>query len=149
MRMIEALTHGAGQDLLAAWKRAWEARDVDAFLALFIEEADMRPDPFEEPLLGGVAIRAYWNAFAAANVNTELDTERLWVKDRTVLASWHGASTSRRTTERTRNRGFLAFDLDAAGRIVRMRGWPSRRVVGIDSTVKPDPTAPATSQEGA
>lgn len=145
--MSEALTHGAGQDLLKAWKRAWEARDVDAFLALFTEDADFRPDPFADALVGSLAIRGYWNAFAAATVNTELDAERIWVTDRTVLASWHGAMTSRRTAERTRLRGFLAFDLDTEGRIDRLRGWPGERIVGIDSTVKPDPTA--ATREGA
>jgi len=147
--MTEALTLGAGQDLLAAWKRAWQARDVDAFLDLFSDDADMRPDPFEESLLGSVAIRAYWNVFAAERVNAELDAERIWVKDRTVLASWHGATTDRRTAERFRHRGFLVFDLDAAGAITRLRGWPAERMVGIDSTVKPDPGDPAAPQKGA
>ncbi len=146
--MTEALTLGAGQDLLAAWKRAWEARDVDAFMALFAETADFRPDPFEEPLIGTTAIRAHWNDFAARSVHTEFDPERTWVKDRTVLAAWHGAQTLRRTAERVRLRGFLVLDLDAAGRIGRLRGYPQTRVVGIDSTFKPEPD-PAPSQEGA
>jgi len=147
--MTDPLTHGAGQDLLAAWKRAWQARDVDALLALFADDADMRPDPFEESLLGAVAIRAYWNAFAAERVNAELDAQRIWVQDRTVLASWHGATTDRRSAERIRHRGFLAFDLDGAGAIARLRGWPAERVVGIDSTIKPEPGDPAAAQEGA
>ena len=147
--MTEALTHGAGQDLLAAWKRAWEARDVDALVALFVDDGDMRLDPFEEPLVGELALRTHWTAFAERTVHTELDAERIWVRDRTVLASWHGAVTDRRTAERSRIRGFLAFDLDDGGRIVRLRGWPSERVVGIDSTVKLERTAPGATQEGA
>ncbi|MFN8622633.1 MAG: nuclear transport factor 2 family protein [Chloroflexota bacterium] len=137
--MSEALTHGAGQDLLKAWKRAWEARDVDAFVALFREDADFRPDPFEEAFVGAVAIRGYWNDFAARTVHTELDAERIWVVDRSVLASWHGATTLRRTAERTRQRGFLAFDLDPAGLIARLRGWPGERIVGIDRTFRAEP----------
>ena len=146
--MTEALTHGAGQDLLTAWKRAWEARDVDAFVQLFTEDADFRPDPFDEPIVGATAIRAYWNDFAARSANTELDAERLWVQDRTVLAAWHGASTVRTTAERVRHRGFLVFDLDPAGRIARLRGYPGQRAVGIDSRFKPEPV-PAGPQEGA
>jgi len=144
--MTEALTHGAGQDLLVAWKRAWEARDVDAFVALFAEDADARPDPFEESLVGAAAIRAHWNRFAASTAHTELDAERVWVTDRSVLASWHGATTDRQTAQRTRHRGFLAFDLDATGRIARLRGWPAERLVGIDATFSPDPH-PAEPQE--
>lgn len=146
--MTEALTHGAGQDLLAALKRAWEARDVDALVALFADDADIRPDPFENPIVGDTAIRAYWNDFAARTANTELDAERLWVQDRTVLAAWHGAVTLRRTAERVRHRGFLVLDVDAAGRITRLRGYPGERVVGLDSTFKPEP-APDQPQEGA
>ena len=146
--MTEALTHGAGQDLLAAWKRAWEARDVDALLALFTETADMRSDPFVEPSVGANAIRACWNEFAAGTAHAEFDAERIWVHDHTVLASWHGALTDRRSAQRTRLRGFLAFDLDDAGIIVRLRGWPVERVVGIDSTFKPEPE-PAIAQQEA
>lgn len=146
--MTEALTHGAGQDLLAALKRAWEARDVDALVALFTDDADLRPDPFEPSIVGANAIRAYWNDFAARNANTELDAERLWVQERTVLAAWHGATTLRRSAERVRHRGFLVLDLDPAGRIARLRGYPGERIVGIDSTFKPEP-APVPPQEGA
>ena len=69
------------------------------------------------------------------------------VKDRTVLAAWHGARTLRQTAERVRHRGFLVLDLDAEGRISRLRGYAQARVVGIDSTFKPEPV-PAPSQEG-
>lgn len=146
--MTEALTHGAGQDLLAALKRAWEARDVDALVALFTDDADLRPDPFEPSIVGANAIRSYWNDFAARTANTELDAERSWVQDRTVLAAWHGATTLRRSAERVRHRGFLVLDLDPAGRIARLRGYPGERIVGIDSTFKPEP-APEQPQEGA
>jgi hypothetical protein len=145
--MTTALTHGAGQDLLTAWKRAWEARDPDAFLALFADGADMRPDPFEDSLVGELPIRGYWNAFSARSVNAEFDAERIWVQDRMVLASWHGAVTDRRTAERTRLRGFLTLELDAAGHIGRLRGWPLSRVVGIDSTVRPEGPSGAQGEE--
>jgi ketosteroid isomerase-like protein len=148
MGMTEALTHGAGRDLLAAWKLAWEARDVDAFMALFTEDADLRPDPFEEGVAGELAVRDHWNRFAASTVNTEFDAERSWVKDRTVLAAWHGASTLRRTAERVRHRGFMVLDLDGSGRIKRLRGYPQDRIVGIDSTVKPEPEPAAPQEEG-
>jgi ketosteroid isomerase-like protein len=136
--MTEALTHGAGQDLLAAWKRAWEARDVDAFLRLFTDDAEMRLDPFEEPLIGANPIRASWNDFADRYRHTELDAERIWISDHTVLASWHGATTDRTTAERVRHRGFLVFELAPDGRIQRLRGWPGTRAVGTDSTLRPE-----------
>ncbi len=146
--MTEALTHGAGQDLLAAWKRAWEARDVDALVDLFAPDADVRFDPFGSAITDDNGLRDHWNAFAGSTVHTELDAERLWVQGRTVLAAWHGATTLRQTAERVRHRGFLVLDLDPAGRIARLRGYPQERVVGIDGTFRPEP-APGQPQEGA
>jgi uncharacterized protein (TIGR02246 family) len=143
--MTVTVDHAAGQDLLDAWKRAWEGRDPDRFMALFGPDAELRPDPFEPPLAGANAIRAHWNAFAAANVHTEFDAERLWVADGFILASWHGATTDRATAARRRHRGFLAFEIDADGLIERARGWPVTREVGVDSTASPEPV---TAGEG-
>ena len=56
--------------------------------------------------------------------------------------------TSVADAERIRIRGFLVFDVDDAGRITRLRGYPSERSVGIDSTFRPEP-APERSGEGA
>ncbi len=140
--MAQPLVPGDAQSLLEAWKRAWERRDVDAALALFREDAEMRTDPFGEPVVGAMAIRAWWNALVAGNVHLELDAERTWVSGRTVLAAWHGARTDRTNADRIRIRGFLVLDLDDAGRISRLRGWPLERIVGKDSTVRPEPGGP-------
>jgi uncharacterized protein (TIGR02246 family) len=137
--MTVTVGHAAGQDLLDAWKRAWERRDPDGFLALFGTDAELRPDPFEPPLQGANAIREHWNAFAAGNVHTEFDAERIWAADGTVLASWHGATTDRATSARRRHRGFLAFELGPDGLIQRAKGWQLSRDVGIDSTARPEP----------
>ena len=131
------LTPGDGQDLLDAYKRAWERRDPELAVSLFSEDAEYREDPFEEPLRGANAIRAYWNEAAASQVNVEFDAERVWVVGRTVLASWHAAYTRRTTAERVRLRGFMTLELDAAGKVFRFREWWHRREVGVDSTVRP------------
>lgn len=136
--MGATLFPGDGQDLMRAWKRAWEMRDVDAAVALFRDDAEARPDPFEDPVDGAIGIRGWWTRFAARYVHTELDAERVWVSGRSVLASWHGALTDRASAERIRVRGFIVFDLDDEGRIGRWRGWPASRIVGIDSTVRPE-----------
>ena len=144
MPMSSALTHGDGQDVLAAWKRAWERRDPDAAVELFSPGAELRNDPFEEPLVGANAIRAHWNAFAAGSLHAEFDAERIWVVNRTVLASWHAAMTDRGTAERKRLRGFLTLELDDAAHIERARLWTLTRIVGADSTVRPDRAASAS-----
>jgi limonene-1,2-epoxide hydrolase len=131
------LSHGEAQDLLEAYKRAWEARDPDAAVELFSREAEYREDPFEEPLRGANAIRAYWNEAAAAQVHVEFDAERIWVSGRTVLASWHAAFTRRATAQRVRLRGFMTLEVDDHGKVWRFREWWHRRDVGIDGTLAP------------
>jgi ketosteroid isomerase-like protein len=136
---VPTLTPGQGQDLLSAFKRASERRDVDLAVSLFREDAEYRPDPFEPALTGGNAIRAYWNDLAATWVNVEFDAERIWVSGNTVLSSWHSAMTNRNSGQRLRSRGFMTFELDDAGLASRFRQWAVTRQVGIDSTVDPEP----------
>ena len=130
------LTPGDGQDLFARFKRAWEGRDPDAMLELFSKDAEYRIDPFMEPMTGLNAIRDHWNGVVAAQDHIEFDAERVWVVGRTILGSWHVALTERATADRVRVRGFTTMELDDQGRIARMREWPVRKVVGIDSSYK-------------
>ncbi len=132
------LTPGDGQDLLARLKQAAERRDVDLAVAQFRKDAELRSDPFEEPLVGENAIRAAWNAAAAERANVEMDAEQVWVANATVLARWHGAYTRRSDGQRVRQRGFMTIELDDAGLIARMREWTLSREVGLDSTFVPE-----------
>ncbi|MBX3029171.1 MAG: nuclear transport factor 2 family protein [Chloroflexi bacterium] len=142
------LTPGDGQDLLARLKRAAEQRDVDLALAQFREDAELRGDPFEEPLVGANAIRAAWNDAAATRVNVEMDAEQVWAVGTTVLARWHGAYTRRSDAHRIRQRGFLTIELDDAGLIARMREWTLTRDVGIDSSVQAEGDADPGATHG-
>ena len=135
---MPTLTPGDGQDLVDRFKRAWERRDVDAAVALFSDDAEYRVDPFEAPLTGANAIRAYWNDTAAAQTHVEFDAERVWVSGPTVLASWHAAFTRRSTAERVRQRGFMTLELDEAGLVTRFREWSIERTVGVDRTYRPE-----------
>ena len=130
------LTPGDGQDLFASFKRAWEGRDPDAMLELFSDDAEYRIDPFMDPLIGLNAIREHWNGVVAAQDHIEFDAERVWAVGRTILGSWHVALTERATAERVRIRGFSTMEVDDEGRIARMREWPVRQVVGVDSSYR-------------
>ncbi|CAN5494317.1 MAG: nuclear transport factor 2 family protein [Chloroflexi bacterium] len=134
------LTHGDAQDLLESYKQAWEQRDPEQAVALFSEHAEYREEPFEEPLIGANAIRAYWNEAAATQVHVEFDAENIWVRGRTVLASWHAAYTRRSNAERIRLRGFMTLEVDDAGKVWRFREWWHRRTVGTDGTFTPEPS---------
>jgi len=130
---MATFTHGDAQDLLQQYKRAWELRSPDLALELYNRDAEMRLDQFEEPAVGLNAIREIWNDVAASQDHVEFDAERIWVVERTVLASWHAAFTRRSNSERIRIRGFSTFELDAAGLIERQRQWAQSRMVGQDS----------------
>jgi ketosteroid isomerase-like protein len=146
--MPTTYTHGDAQDLLERYKRAWEKRDPDLAMELYREDAEHREDPFREPLVGANAIRERWNAIAENEANVEFDAERIWISGATVLASFHAAYTDRTNAERTRIRGFMTIELDDAGKVARLREWPVTRVVGIDSTFRPDRTARAEPSAG-
>ena len=127
-------THGDAQDLLERYKLAWEKRSPDLALEMYGQDAEVRLDPFDDPQTGPNAIREIWNDVAATQDHVEFDAERIWVVERTVLASWHAAFTRRSNSERVRIRGFSTFELDEAGLIQRQRQWAQSRVVGQDST---------------
>jgi hypothetical protein len=138
---MTVFTHGDAQDLLARYKRAWEQRDVDLALSLFDAGAEFRFDPFEPPLSGVNAIRAWWNATVAAIDNVDFDLERIWLAGETVLASFHAGWTERATAERTRTRGFLTFELGPDGLVRRLRDWSRTKSVGTDTTFRPQGAA--------
>jgi len=134
---MATLTHGDADDLLQAYKRAWERRSPDLALELYSADTEVRIDQFEEPARGLNEVREMWNDVAATQDHVEFDAERVWVVERTVLFSWHAAFTRRSTAERVRIRGFSTFELDDAGLIQRARQWAQARVVGRDSTLRP------------
>lgn len=135
--MPQRLTPGDGQDLLASFKRAWEQRDPEAMLELYRDDAEYRVDPFTPPLVGANAIREHWNRLAAEQIHVEVDAERVWVSERTILASWHAAYTSVATAERMRVRAFSTVELDEAGHILLMRDWRLEQRVGTDRGYEP------------
>jgi ketosteroid isomerase-like protein len=134
---MAGLTHGDAQDLVDRLKRAWEKRDVDAFLDCLADDAELRPDPFAPPVGDRTALRAWANDIAATVVHAEADAEHIWLAGDTVLVAFHGAWTDRRSAARSRVRGMLALELDPARRVRRGRAWALTRNVGSDSTFEP------------
>jgi hypothetical protein len=137
------LTPGDGQDVLARFKRAREARDPDRMLALFAEGAEYRNHPFEPALSGALDIRRHWNSVAAEQATIEFDAERVWVSGRTILSAWHEAYTRRSSGERVRVRAFSTFELDDTGLIARLRSWPTERIVALEEPDRSSSADPA------
>lgn len=122
-----SLDHAAAADLLGAYARAWMAFDGDAWVDLFSEDVEYHEDPFEPPLVGHNAVRAYLLQAAEAQEQVDVTIERHWVVGPTVLAAWHASFVRRPTRERVRLAGFMTLEIDAGARITRFREWWHRR----------------------
>ena len=122
------LTYAAAHDLLEAWRSARATYDGDAFTDLFGEDAELVLDPFEPPLAGHNALRAYLLEAADAERHYDLAIERHWVSGDTALAAWH-ASWNRADDERAKVRqaGFLSAEVGEDGRIGRLKLWTVTR----------------------
>jgi hypothetical protein len=121
--MARESTPGQGQSLLAAYKRAREARDPDAAMAMFSEDIEYRFDPFEPPLRGHLEVRAYWNALVASQTEVEFDAGTVWVVGRTVLCDWHAGYDVTDVDVRIRARGFMTMEVNGKGRVRRVQEW--------------------------
>lgn len=117
------IDYAAAGDLLAAYGRAWEAFDGDAWVSLFTEEAEYHNDPFGPSLVGRNALRAYLLEAAASQRDVEFVIERHWVSGATVLAAWHVSFVRKSTGQLVRLAGFLTMEVAADGRIERFREW--------------------------
>lgn len=118
--MIDYATAG---DLLAAYGRAWESFDGDAWVAIFTSDAEYHEDPFEAPLVGHNALRAYLLDASASQRDVEFTVERHWVSSDTVLAAWHVSFTRRANGRLVRMAGFMTAEVAGDGRIARFREW--------------------------
>ena len=117
------ILYATAGDLLAAYGRAWETFDGDAWVAIFGDEAEYHNDPFGPPLIGRNALRAYLLDAAAAQRDVEFTIERHWVSGSTILAAWHVAFVRQSTGQLVRQAGFLTMEVAGDGRVERFREW--------------------------
>ena len=116
------IDYAAAADLLASFGRAWETFDGDLIVSLFTENAEYHEDPFEPPLVGHNAIRAYWLNAAPSQDQVEFTVERHWVSGDTILAACHASYVERPSGDRVRMKAFFTFEMEN-GRISRFREW--------------------------
>jgi ketosteroid isomerase-like protein len=122
------LDHAAAEDLLERYGRAWESFDGDAWTDLFTDDVEYREDPFEPPIVGQNAVRAYLLDESERQQDVEFTVERHWVSGSTILAAWHASYVGRADRARVRLAGFLTMEIAADGRIARFREWWHRGV---------------------
>ena len=121
------LTYASGHDLLEALVRARVRYEGDPYVDLFAPDAEVRLDPFAPALVGLNALRAYLLEAAGTERDYDLAIERHWVVGDVVLAAWHASWNRRDTDAKVRHAGFLAAEVGADGRIVRLRQWFNAR----------------------
>lgn len=125
------ISYAAGGDLLERYRIAWETFDGDAWVELFAEEVEYHEDPFEPPVVGHDALRAYLLEAAETQEQVEMTVERHWVVGSTVLAAWHASFIRRPGRARVRLAGFMTLDIEDNGRISRFREWWHRRETSV------------------
>jgi len=118
--MIDYATAGA---LLDAYGQAWQDFDGDAWIAIFDDEAEYHEDPFDAPVVGHNALRAYLLDASESQRDVEFTVERHWVSGDTVLAAWHATFTRRASGRLVRMAGFMTAEVAPDGRISRFREW--------------------------
>jgi ketosteroid isomerase-like protein len=119
--------HASAGDLLERYKRAWETFEGDSWTELFTDDAEYLRDPFEPPMVGSNALRAYLLELAETQDQVEMTVERHWVVGATVLAAWHAGYIRVPTRARVRLAGFMTLEIADDGRINRFREWWHRR----------------------
>ena len=115
--------HAAAGDLLDRYGRAWETFDGDAWTDLFTDDVEYHRDPFEPPMVGSNAVRAYLLKLAETEEQVEMTMERHWAVEATVLAAWHASYIELPDRARVRIAGFMTLDVAPDGRIARLREW--------------------------
>ena len=125
------IDHASADDLLDRYRRAWETFDGDAWVELFDEDVEYHEDPFEPPLVGHNAVRAYLLEASAAQDQVEVTIERHWVVGPTILAAWHASFIRRSSRARVRLAGFMTLEIADDGRVRRFREWWHRRETAV------------------
>ena len=121
------MDHASAADLLDRYRHAWETFDGDAWTDLFTADAEYHRDPFDPPLVGSNALRAYLLKLAESQDQVEVTFERHWAVGETVLAAWHASYVQVPSRARVRVAGFMTLEIAGDGRISRYRGGWHRR----------------------
>lgn len=112
---------------LEAWLhrygRAWEGRDPSAAVELFAGDATYQETPFEEPMRGREAIRAYWSAVPESQSEIVFAWETLDAEGDRAIVHWWASYERLREGGRTRLDGIFVLEFDESGLCRLLREW--------------------------
>jgi len=121
------VSYAEAYDLLEALRAARLRYDGDAWVECFDATAELVLNPFEPPLAGHNALRAYLLSAADTELDYDLAVERHWVSGSTILAAWHASWNRRADEAKVRQAGFLSAEVGEDGRILRLKQWTVTR----------------------
>ena len=118
-------------DWLRRYGDAWVGGDPDAVVRLFTADATYRETPFDEPMRGADAIRAYWREGAADGQTDVSFSSTVWgVRKADAFAHWKAAFTRVASGRRVELDGSFHLTLVEDGgelRCAALREWWHRR----------------------
>ena len=128
------MTEQDATDWLQRCGEAWVAGDPDAVVRLLTADATYRETPFDEPMRGTEAIRAYWQEGAADGQTDVSFSSTVWgVKETHAFAHCQAAFTRVASGRRVELDGsfHLTFAQDEGElRCAALREWWHRREMG-------------------
>jgi hypothetical protein len=112
---------------LTAYGRAWSAREPEAMVKLFAQDATYREDPFAPATAGRAAIRADWVDIAQHQEDVHFNFEVLSETSRRGIAHWTASFVRRPSKEVVQLDGILIANFNAAGECSEFHEWWLRR----------------------
>ena len=112
---------GSLERWLEAYGRAWEQADADAAVELFAEEATYQEKPFDEPMRGRSAIRAYWSEIPAYQRDISF-AHRVLSEDPTIVHCW-AAYRAVKTGLDTKLDGMFVLEFNDQSLCTSLREW--------------------------
>ncbi|WP_114950926.1 nuclear transport factor 2 family protein [Sphingosinicella terrae] len=118
-----ALDEAAFKTWLDAYKSAWEGRDPDAAALLFSEDATYQEAPWDAPMAGREAIRAYWARVTAGQRDVAFGYDGLVCSGDEGLCHWTASFLTDPGGDRIQFDGIFRCRFDGAGQVATFREW--------------------------
>lgn len=124
------LTIDSFENWLSDYKDCWEQGDSDRLVKLFTSDAEYHEAPFEPPMVGTEAIRAYWQEGAEyGQKNVTVQFNRACVIGNRGLVHWNAKFERVPDSVKVELDGFLELDFTDSGLCRILREWWHRREV--------------------
>ena len=108
---------------LAAYGRAWERKDTEAFVDLFAPDVRYHWTPFQDPKRGREGVGEAFRAAVSCQEAIEFNCTLRWVEGQEGLAHWWCSFDRVETGHRVRLDGIFEMMFDEAGRCEVFREW--------------------------